>query len=206
MTTQPIYLDYNATTPIDRRVAEAMMPYLYEHFGNPSSTHPYGVQARRAVERARAQVAALLGERFVRLPPEFEEAQARLGEHIAHFGYAEDMADYARWLWQADIVVSTAIHEFFGAAVVEALYCDCFPVLPHRLSFPDYVPAEYHARCLYRNFDGLVARLRAAILHIEQTRRISFRRRVARYDWPETATLYDADLESVRLTRPAARR
>jgi len=61
MTSKPVYLDYNATTPIDRRVAEAMVPYLYEHFGNPSSAHPYGVQAKRAVERARAQVAALLG-------------------------------------------------------------------------------------------------------------------------------------------------
>ncbi|MDY6876756.1 MAG: selenide, water dikinase SelD [Chloroflexota bacterium] len=61
ITSKPIYLDYNATTPIDRRVAEAMVPYLYEHFGNPSSAHPYGVEAKRAVERARAQVAALLG-------------------------------------------------------------------------------------------------------------------------------------------------
>ncbi len=58
---KPIYLDYNATTPIDPAVAEAMVPYLYEHFGNPSSTHPYGVTAREAVETARAQVAALLG-------------------------------------------------------------------------------------------------------------------------------------------------
>ncbi|MFH1636371.1 MAG: selenide, water dikinase SelD [Chloroflexota bacterium] len=56
----PIYLDYNATTPIDRRVAEAMIPYLYEHFGNPSSMHPYGLQAKRAVEQARAQVAEML--------------------------------------------------------------------------------------------------------------------------------------------------
>jgi cysteine desulfurase len=56
----PIYLDHNATTPIAREVADAMMPYLYEHFGNPSSSHPYGVAARRAVETARAQVAALL--------------------------------------------------------------------------------------------------------------------------------------------------
>ncbi len=61
MNSQPIYLDYNATTPIDRGVVEAMTPYLYEHFGNPSSSHPYGVQAKRAVEHARAQVAALLG-------------------------------------------------------------------------------------------------------------------------------------------------
>ncbi|MBN1139787.1 MAG: selenide, water dikinase SelD [Anaerolineae bacterium] len=57
----PIYLDYNATTPIAREVAEAMAPYLYEHFGNPSSSHPYGVITKRAVESARAQVAALLG-------------------------------------------------------------------------------------------------------------------------------------------------
>ncbi len=55
-----IYLDYNATTPIAREVADAMMPYLYEHFGNPSSSHPYGVTTKRAVEAARAQVAALL--------------------------------------------------------------------------------------------------------------------------------------------------
>ena len=56
----PIYLDYNATTPIGREVADAMAPYLYEHFGNPSSSHPYGVTARRAVAAARAQIAALL--------------------------------------------------------------------------------------------------------------------------------------------------
>ena len=56
-----IYLDYNATTPIGREVAGAMAPYLYEHFGNPSSSHPYGVATRKAVETARAQVAALLG-------------------------------------------------------------------------------------------------------------------------------------------------
>jgi cysteine desulfurase len=57
---QPIYLDYNATTPVDPRVVEAMLPYLREHFGNPSSSHAYGLQARAAVEHAREQVAALL--------------------------------------------------------------------------------------------------------------------------------------------------
>jgi cysteine desulfurase len=58
---KPIYLDYNATTPIDRRVAEAMTPFLYDHFGNPSSTHVFGTEAKRAVETARAQVAKLVG-------------------------------------------------------------------------------------------------------------------------------------------------
>jgi cysteine desulfurase len=61
MTGTPIYLDYNATTPIHPRVVEAMLPYLRKHFGNPSSGHPYGRRAHEAVEAARAQVAALLG-------------------------------------------------------------------------------------------------------------------------------------------------
>jgi cysteine desulfurase len=56
----PLYFDYNATTPVADEVAEAMLPYLYERFGNPSSGHPYGRVARRAVEAARTQVAALL--------------------------------------------------------------------------------------------------------------------------------------------------
>ncbi len=57
---KPVYLDYNATTPVDPRVAEAMLPYIYEHFGNPSSSHAWGVAARNAVENARAQVAHML--------------------------------------------------------------------------------------------------------------------------------------------------
>lgn len=59
--TPPIYLDYNATTPIDPGVAAAMRPYLDGFFGNPSSNHWYGLQTRGAVEKARGQVAALIG-------------------------------------------------------------------------------------------------------------------------------------------------
>src|SRR5215218_9732757 len=57
----PVYLDYNATTPVDPRVVEGMLPYLTGHFGNPSSAHAYAEPARAALNRARAQVAALLG-------------------------------------------------------------------------------------------------------------------------------------------------
>jgi cysteine desulfurase len=61
MTNDPIYLDHNATTPLLPEVVDAMMPYLREHFGNPSSGHVYGSRARAAVAHAREQVAALLG-------------------------------------------------------------------------------------------------------------------------------------------------
>ena len=60
---EPIYLDYNATTPLDPAVVEAMRPYLETHFGNPSSSHVYGARTRRAVETARRQVADMLGAR-----------------------------------------------------------------------------------------------------------------------------------------------
>jgi cysteine desulfurase len=56
-----VYLDYNATTPVDPRVADAMWPFLREDFGNPSSLHTFGFEAKEAVETARAQVAGLLG-------------------------------------------------------------------------------------------------------------------------------------------------
>jgi cysteine desulfurase len=62
MSKKPIYLDYSATTPVDPRVAEKMIPYLYEQFGNPASrSHAYGWETEAAVEEAREHVAALVG-------------------------------------------------------------------------------------------------------------------------------------------------
>jgi cysteine desulfurase len=60
MDERPIYLDYNATTPVLDEVIDAMLPYLREHFGNPSSGHAYGQRARAAVDLARSRVASLV--------------------------------------------------------------------------------------------------------------------------------------------------
>eukprot|EP00929_Paragymnodinium_shiwhaense_P089428 TRINITY_DN49568_c0_g1_i2.p1 TRINITY_DN49568_c0_g1~~TRINITY_DN49568_c0_g1_i2.p1 ORF type:complete len:774 (-),score=170.81 TRINITY_DN49568_c0_g1_i2:101-2422(-) len=57
----PIYLDYNGTTPIDKEACEAMSEMMYKHWGNPSSSHYFGVQAKRSLENARRHVAALIG-------------------------------------------------------------------------------------------------------------------------------------------------
>ena len=58
----PVYMDYGATTPVDQRVVDAMIPWLREHFGNPASrSHAWGWEAEAAVEKAREQVAALIG-------------------------------------------------------------------------------------------------------------------------------------------------
>jgi glycosyltransferase involved in cell wall biosynthesis len=80
-------------------------------------------------------------------------------------GYAPDLAAYRAMLRQSDIVVSTAIQEFFGISVIEALYCGCVPVLPQRLSYPELLPVEHHAACLYTNDGALAERLAATVVH-----------------------------------------
>lgn len=138
-----------------------------------------------------------LGEVFMRIPPEFTAMRERLGQRVIQFGYVDARADYARWLWQSDIVVSTAIHEFFGAALVEALYCDCFPILPGRLSYPQFIPPELVDRCLYRTREELVDRLAQAIQEIDITRATSLRYIAAEYDWALLAPRYDDAFEQV---------
>lgn len=102
MRDDPIYLDYNATTPIRPEVVDAMMPYLREHFGNPSSGHVYGRRAREAIERARGQVAELLGCE----PDEvFFTSGGTEANNIAIAGVAEALGDRRR-----HVLTSTVEH------------------------------------------------------------------------------------------------
>lgn len=144
---------------------------------------------------------AFLGESFVRVPPEFEEARDRLSGRIVQFGFVESAAEYAKWLWCSDIVVSTAVQEFFGAAIVEAMYCDCLPILPHRLAYPALIPPEHRARCLYDDKVHLLALLEQAIHDIEATRAVSLRSAVMPYDWGNLAPKYDQTLADVAIRR-----
>lgn len=92
---------------------------------------------------------ALLGENPNQHFPLFEAARDRLGERLVQYGYLPRFADYARLLWEADYVVSSAQQEFFGMAVAEAIYCGCVPVLPGRLNYPGLLPESAHSTCLY---------------------------------------------------------
>ena len=61
----PLYLDYAATTPVDPRVVEAMLPYSTEYFGNPASQHTHGEYAKRAVNKAKEQIATLVNADYL---------------------------------------------------------------------------------------------------------------------------------------------
>ena len=93
----------------------------------------------------------VLGEQFREGPAIFEAARQALDAKILHFGYAESRADYVALLQKSDIVVSTAIHEFYGLAVLEAIAAGCTPLLPHRLSYPELIPPPLHQDYLYAN-------------------------------------------------------
>jgi glycosyltransferase involved in cell wall biosynthesis len=139
----------------------------------------------------------LLGESFRNLPEEFLVARDQLADRIVHFGFAPDREAYAQLLWTSDIVVSTALHEFFGGAVVEACYCECLPVLPRRLSYPELLPPEAHAQCLYDDFASLLERLRQALVLVSGDQKPSLNKHFAKLDWQYMATEYDSLVEGV---------
>lgn len=135
---------------------------------------------------------ALCGENFRRRPREFEAALERLAPCIVHAGYASPV-QYRALLWEAEVTVSTALHEFFGISILEAVACETFPLLPSRLSYPELLPERFHRACLYDDQDGLVQALQSALTDREQTAAIawSLAGEVARYDWSRVAGLYD---------------
>jgi cysteine desulfurase len=106
---EPIYLDYNATTPLDPAIVEAMLPYLREHFGNPSSTHTYGKVAHDAVEQARQQVAALLSAQ----PDEivFTGGGSEASNHALKGAvFAKLQGFFGRWARGAHLIISAVEH------------------------------------------------------------------------------------------------
>ena len=151
------------------------------------------VALRELESRGRDFRVVALGEHIDPNEPNFMAARAWLGERVLAWGYA-DAAEYRAWLWQADIVVSCAVQEFFGISVVEALYCGCMPILPRRLSYPELLPERYHARCLYNDQEDLVAQLAAAMDTLPAPA-TDFRTIAARYDWRVLAPEYDARFE-----------
>ena len=98
---------------------------------------------------------AVCGETFSRKPPVFDEARERLGERIVHWGHVESRRDYEALLGKAHLAVSTARHEFFGIASLEATWFGACPVVPDALAYRETFPDEHR----YADDADLVARL-----------------------------------------------
>ena len=115
---------------------------------------------------------------------------AALGDRVVHLGPLDRPA-YVELLLRSDVVVSTAGHEFFGVAPVEAMAAGCVPLLPDRLAFPELVPPELHPAVLYRG--GLYERLAAVLADLPAARRAveGLRGSMGRFAAPVVVPAYD---------------
>ena len=129
------------------------------------------------------------GQAYQTVPAVFERARELLGDRVVHFGTASEH-DYPALLGRADVVVSTAQHEFFGVAILEAIAAGAMPLLPNRLSYPELVgPTD---RFLYDSPDELVDRLAGALAAPVAAPELA-----ARFAWPRVARDYDAFLQTL---------
>ncbi len=127
----------------------------------------------------------VLGQSFARRPRVFALAEEKLRNHIIHFGYAGSEQDYIRLLRRGDIVVSTARHEFFGLAVLEAVRCGCRPLVPDGLAYRELYPERYRYPA-----GSLKPALRSLLSHPQALDRNESLVLTEPYSWPRLAPGY----------------
>jgi len=138
----------------------------------------------------------VLGEKFSKYPKIFDEAKERLHDAILHWGYAEDEREYVKWLCRADILPVTSFQDFFGVSVIQAMYCDVFPLLPKRLAYPEHIPHKLHPVFFYEdNHREFVNRLQRLIFDVRMLRSENIRQFAGKYDWGEMSTVYDEQMQ-----------
>ena len=142
----------------------------------------------------------VLGESYKNSPPVFAKIETSLQEQIIHFGFAPSFQQYAELLWQADILPVTSNQDFFGGSVVEAIYCDCYPILPDRLAYPEHIPTENRVPHFYNTEEEFYQKLKGVVLNISQVQSDGSNKNfVARYDWSNLAPLYDQAFELIKI-------
>ena len=137
---------------------------------------------------------AITGENFRQVPEEFEQARKMLGKRVVQFGYLPSFDDYAQLLWEADYVISTSYQDFFGGSIAEAIYCQCTPLLPKRVNYPNLIPADAQDTCLFKG-NSLHPKLEHHLTNELKVDTQRLREYVSQFDWQILAPHYDAELE-----------
>jgi len=139
----------------------------------------------------------VLGENFSNSPKIFQKAKKIFEDNILHWGYVKNFDSYAKWLWKANILPVTSYQEFFGVSIMEAIYCETYPVLPNRLSYPELIPYQLHKDHYYDNNDQFYDRLKNALIAYKSKDLNSIKNLATKYDWKNLASVYDHKLESI---------
>lgn len=137
----------------------------------------------------------VLGASYPKKPTIFKEAKDQLGEEILYWGYATSKKEYTALLWKSDILVVTSKQDFFGGSVVEAIYCNCYPLLPNRLAYPMHIPGNKRKHHLYDSLEEGYQKLKKLVVNYPlslQPR--DYQHFVAQYDWSKLAAVYDEEM------------
>lgn len=140
-------------SPVSSDILHIVWPHRWEHDKNPEEFFTVMFQLKEAGIPFNLSV---IGESYSEKPDIFAKAADYLKENIIHFGFKESKEEYYAVLSSADVVVSTALHEFFGVSMLEASACGCFPLCPRRLVYPEIYPEE----CLYNTTNQLFKKLK----------------------------------------------
>ena len=163
----------------------------WEHDKDPDA---FFAAVRKLVKRGADLRISVRGESFEQVPECFAIARERFAKIIDDWGYAENRSDYHASLHQADVFVSTARHEFFGLAAIEAVMAGCFPVLPHRLAYPGVFGEDRHRGDDTYYYGGTPETLADRLAELAADPEGSVRpvpEVVARYAWPTAAARFD---------------
>lgn len=137
---------------------------------------------------------AVLGRSYQKAPAIFEQAREALAPRIVHWGFLPGRAAYWEVLRRGTLLPVTAIQDFFGASVVEAMHAGVTPLLPDALAYPSHVPAEWREQLLYADAGDFKAKLRRLLMHPVAPNPSEW---VRHYAWESCIASYDAALAGV---------
>lgn len=165
---------------------------------------------RELVERGYDFRVRILGQRFRDEHPVLHELRELLGPRLHDAGFPKDRARYFTLLQECDIVVSTAIHEYFGHGVLEAIRAGAYPVLPNDLAYPELIPPSLRGEdspFLYPVEAGVGRALADALETVvrggRREERLRLRGETERFSWPRLIHEYDRILAELVTAHPA---
>ncbi|XP_062568924.1 glycosyltransferase-like domain-containing protein 1 [Saccostrea cucullata] len=163
---------------LEERPLHIVWAHRWEHDKGPESFFSTVIRLHKEGCRFKLSV---LGEQFTDNLEVFEKSKPILEEHLEHWGYVPSKAEFHRVLENADVAVSTALHEFFGVSMLEAVQMKCYPLCPNRLVYPEIYPKQY----LYNTDNQLFKTLRRFCHHPNLVREHKIQIDISKFSWEE---------------------